>query len=95
MSRGRQLSPMDLSPAVREELESVSRSRSMPGSLVRRAEIVLMCAEGLDNITVASKAGVTRQTVGMWRTRFRDQGLMGLYDERRPGRPVRSRTRRS
>ncbi|MGH9897126.1 MAG: IS630 family transposase, partial [bacterium] len=31
--------------------------------------------------------GLTRPTVGTWRERFRRQGLMGLYDERRPGRP--------
>jgi putative transposase len=30
---------------------------------------------------------LSRQSVGKWRTRFVEQGLMGLYDERRPGRP--------
>jgi putative transposase len=54
---------------------------------VQRAEIVLLCAENLDNGTVAEMVGVTRQTVGKWRGRFRTQGLMGLYDEARPGRP--------
>ncbi len=87
MPRGRLMKPLDVSPAVREELESLTRSRSMPVSLVRRAEIILMSADGLDNSAVAQRAGVTRQTVGMWRARFREQGLMGLYDERRSGRP--------
>ena len=87
MSRGRPLKPLEVSPGAREELESLARSRSLPAGLVRRAEIVLLCADGLDNKTVAERARVSRQTVGKWRERFRTQGLMGLYDERRPGRP--------
>ena len=63
------------------------RSRSLPADLVCRARIVLLCAAGLDNSAVAARLRVSRQTVGRWRERFRTQGLMGLYDERRPGRP--------
>jgi putative transposase len=87
MARGRPLQPLVLSEDVRAQLESFERSRSLPAGLVRRAEIVLLCAQGLDNGTVAEMAGTSRQTVGKWRGRFRDQGLMGLYDEPRPGRP--------
>lgn len=87
MPRGRTLAPLDLSPAVEAELESLARSRALPAGLVRRAEIVLLCAQGYENSTVADMLHITRQTVGLWRERFRRQGLMGLYDERRPGRP--------
>jgi transposase len=79
--------PLELTPQVRTELESLERSRSLPAGLVRRAEIVLLCAQGLDHGTIAEMVGTSRQTVGLWRRRFRQQGLMGLYDERRPGRP--------
>ena len=65
----------------------MARSRSLPAGLVSRARIVLLCAEGLDNSAVAARLRVSRQTVGRWRERFRTPGLMGLYDERRPGRP--------
>jgi putative transposase len=87
MPRGRRLQPLVLSDEVREQLESFERSRSLPAGLVRRAEIVLLCAQDLDNGTVAEMMDTTRQTVGKWRERFRRQGLMGLYDEARPGRP--------
>ena len=87
MARGRPLKPLAISPDTREELASMARSRSLPAGLVRRAEIVLLCGEGLDNATVAERLRVSRQTVGQWRERFRAQGLMGLYDEYRPGRP--------
>lgn len=66
---------------------SLAMSRSLPAGLVRRAEIVLLCADGLDNQAVAERVRISRQTVGKWRERFRAQGLMRLYDERRPGRP--------
>ncbi len=87
MARGRPLPPLAVSQDTREALEALARSRSLPAGLVGRARIVLLCAEGLDNTTVAEQVGVSRQTVGRWRERFRTQGLMGLYDEHRPGRP--------
>jgi putative transposase len=87
MHPGRSAQPLILSDDARQQLESFERSRSLPAGLVRRSEIVLLCAEGLDNGTVAEMVGTTRQTVGKWRARFRQQGLMGLYDEHRPGRP--------
>ena len=87
MPRGRLLQPLDLGASARVELESRARSRTLPVGLVRRAEIVLRCADGLDNGTVADELGTSRQTVGKWRERFRSRGLRGLYDERRPGKP--------
>ena len=87
MERGRPRKPLALEPHVRSELRSLAHSRTLPHDLVRRAKIVLRCADGLSNTAVADELGVTRPTIGIWRERFRRQGLMGLYDERRPGRP--------
>ena len=87
MARGRPRQPLVLSPDVRVELLSLAHSRTLGHGLVRRAQIVLRCADDVPNTTVADELGVTRPTVGVWRERFRRQGLMGLYDERRPGRP--------
>jgi len=87
MARGRPRQPLVLSPEVRGELTSLAHSRTLGHDLVRRAQIVLRCADDVPNTTVADELGVTRPTVGLWRTRFLRQGLLGLYDERRPGRP--------
>lgn len=87
MGRGRPLKPLEVSAETREELESLANARSLPAGLVQRAQIVLMCADGLPNGRVAKQVGLSRASVGKWRERFRRQGLMGLYDERRPGRP--------
>jgi len=87
MAIGRPLAPIVLERHVREELESLARSRSLSHSLVRRAQIVLMAADGMNNGAISEKVGLTRAMVGLWRQRFLGQGLMGLYDERRPGGP--------
>jgi putative transposase len=87
MGRGRPLKPLEISSGVLEELQSLAGSRTLPAGLVRRAKIILLCADGLNNEVVADQVSLSRSSVGKWRERFRQQGLMGLYDERRPGRP--------
>ena len=57
----------------------------MPG-LAQRARIVLLAADGVSNTEIAERVGVARQTVIDWRARYAD-GLAGLDDEPRPGRP--------
>ena len=46
-----------------------------------------MSAEGQNNRVIAQNVPLSRQSVVKWRNRFLQQGLMGLYDERRSGRP--------
>ena len=71
IARGRPLKPLEVSRDTREELPSLARSRSLPAGLVRLARIVLLCAEDLENSTVAARLRVSRQTVGRWHERFR------------------------
>lgn len=87
MAQGRPLEPLDLSDGVRAQLESMARSRSMSHALVRRAKIVLMSDRGHTNQQIGQQLGLSGASVGKWRRRFCQQGLMGLYDELRPGSP--------
>lgn len=87
MARGRPIPLIHLTPELKEQLQSMARSRSLPHGLVRRARIILMAAEGLNNKTIAQKIGLSACIVGLWRRRFIQQGLVGLYDEARPGGP--------
>ena len=87
MPRGRPKLELTLSSSEREQLLSMTRSRSMPHALVRRAQIVLMSADGSNNIAIAEALNVSRLTVGLWRRRFMAQRVPGLYDELRPGGP--------
>jgi putative transposase len=84
---GRPLQLFNITEDTRAQLESISRSLSMPHSHVRRAKIVLMSDKGLTNQEIGRKIGLSGASVGKWRRRFCEQGLMGLYDELRPGGP--------
>jgi putative transposase len=87
MPRGPRAVIITLSEAVRVELEAMTRSRSLPYSLVRRARLVLLAAAGKPNGEIAQLVGLSRAMVVVWRQRFAKQGLAGLYDEPRPGGP--------
>ena len=87
MARGRPVQPIDLSQDVKKQIQSMARSRSLPHGLVRRAKIILMAAKGFNNKTIAQEIKLSAAVVGMWRKRFIQQGLMGLYDEPKPGGP--------
>ena len=59
----------------------------MPHGVVRRAQMILLSAEGQTNSAIAGRFQVSVPTVAHWRARFKAHGLMGLYGEQRPGRP--------
>lgn len=59
-----------------------------PPAVVRRARIVLLSAAGLGPTAVAATLGCSKQTVITWRERYRSDGLAGLSDAPRSGRPV-------
>ncbi len=87
MPYGRPLAPLSLSPAEREQLVALTRSRSMPHALVTRAQIVLLAADGVSNTIIAEQLRLSKPTVGQWRQRYLRQRVQGLYDELRPGGP--------
>lgn len=87
MTGGRPLAPLQVTDHAREQLQIMANSRTLPYALVRRAQIIRMSADGLNNKTIAEKVGLSGRMVGIWRQRFIDQGLMGLYDEPKPGGP--------
>ncbi len=84
---GRPNAVVTVSAAECEQLGSIARSRSLPHSLVRRARIVLMSADGISNQTIAERCGVSVPTISHWRRRWRERGVAGLHGELRPGRP--------
>ena len=87
MQTGRPKASLELTPDERTELESLAhRSRSAP-ALARRARLVLACAEGRDNTTVARRLRLSPTTVCKWRARFVADRVAGLFDEPRPGTP--------
>jgi putative transposase len=80
--------PLALSDYEVQQLQGIASSRSLPHSIVQRAQIVLACGAGETNTAIAKRMGLTCMTVGKWRKRYRELGLEGLHDELRPGRPL-------
>lgn len=84
---GRLAVSVDLTAEERCELEALVRRRKTARGLARRAEFVLLAAEGLQNKEIVARLGSDPNTVGKWRRRFAERRLEGLYDEPRPGAP--------
>ncbi len=85
---------IELSSDVRRELEELTRQRKTQQGLTRRARIVLLASEGLQNKVIAERLETDPNTVGKWRRRFAGRRLDALYDEPRPDVRARSKTTR-
>lgn len=84
---GRPKAELTVTDQERETLQRWARRPKSAQQLALRSKIVLACAEGKDNKTVAAELAVHQVTVGKWRSRFIADRLEGLTDEDRPGRP--------
>lgn len=80
----------ELTADERAELERLARSRTEQARLVQRAQIVLGLAEGRRPSHVAAEVGVGRMAAYEWLHRFNAEGLDGLTDRPRSGRPRRT-----
>lgn len=78
---------IELSPTDREQLQVIAQSRSLPHGIVRRAQIILLSAQGESNSAIAERFALSVPTIGHWRKRFLAHGVAGLYGEERSGRP--------
>ena len=73
----------------RRRLAKLACCRTAPYQQVIRARIVLEAASGSSNNAISRRLGVSVDTVRCWRGRYADQGLAGLADRSRSGRPPR------
>ena len=79
--------PLSIDQSDLEALRALVRAGTSEQRLAQRARIVLRAAEGTPNRTIAAELGVSPMTVLLWRTKFERDGLAGLVDEPRAGRP--------
>jgi transposase len=76
-----------LTDQERSELERISRSTKEEKRLVERAEIILLCDQGLTNEQIAETKGIRAATASKWRVRYSKDRLRGLADSPRSGKP--------
>jgi len=86
-ARGRPKAELVLTEDEQETLARWARRPKSAQRLALRSRIVLACASGMDNTTVAATLGVSKPMVGKWRSRFVQRRLSGLVDEQRSGAP--------
>lgn len=80
---------ISLSASQRHRLKKMARGHKSPYRDKVRAQIVLDAAAGHDNAAIARRCRISVDTVRKWRGRFAAEGMAGLADRKRPGRPPR------
>jgi transposase len=80
-------SKLELSAEDRAELERRIRAPETGYRDRLRAQAVLLAARGLPNIEIERLIGLGREHVAIWRHRFLAEGIAGLRERPRPGRP--------
>jgi transposase len=78
-----------LDPQMRSTLEGLLRASTTEQRMAKRANIVLLAADGWASRAIAREVGVMTGVVSVWRKRFAASGMDGLKDKPRPGaKPV-------
>lgn len=81
--------PIVLAAVDRAELERLQRSSASPAGVSRRARAVILMADDVSGAEVARLTGYTSVQISRIRRRFAEEGVGGLADRPRSGRPPR------
>jgi transposase len=78
---------VEVPPRDREVLTSWVRSPSIRAGLARRARVVLLAADGTGTNEIVRRTGLSKPTVIFWKRRYAAEGIGGLADRPKPGKP--------
>jgi transposase len=78
---------VEVPPGDREVLASWARSTSIRAGLAQRARIVLLAGDGIGTSEIARRTGLSKPTVIAWKKRYASEGIGGLEDRPKPGKP--------
>jgi len=84
----RALRVRELTAEEEGEVRRVAHSRTEPARRVERARIVWLARSGRTAAVVGQALGLSTDTVRLWLKRFNAEGLDGLRDRPRSGRPA-------
>jgi transposase len=68
-------------------VKRLAHARRAPARAVERAQVVERALDGMPVEAIATELGLARNTVYLWWHRFETQGVAGLEDAPRGGRP--------
>jgi transposase len=77
--------PVVVSETETNQLHRWVRAQFTPQQVVLRARILLLAAQGREDLEIAHELNINRHTPARWRKRFLDEGLDGIW-ETAPGR---------
>jgi transposase len=84
---GRPLPDFRITSKQRGELDALTRKRTIDSKLFLRARLILLVADGHGHTEIGLMLGIHRNHVAKWRKRFDAQGVDGLADIARSGKP--------
>src|SRR6266508_471560 len=93
---GNTLDRIRVRPLTHREQEALLRwvrNNDVTPSLRRRARVVILSSYDISAYVIALLVPMGRNNVTHWIRRFNEEGLAGLRDRPRPGRPRRARSR--
>jgi transposase len=73
----------------RKKIYALARSRTEESRIVERAKIIVNLLEGCGVVETGQKLGIRANTVTDWHKRFNAEGMRGLYDRTRSGKPAK------
>ena len=79
--------PLRLQTEERASLEAVVRSTRSPAGWIRRAQVLLLLAEGQPVRAIQAQTRMSPRRQRYWKQRWQQHGLDGLLDAGRPSRP--------
>jgi transposase len=79
--------PITIDDETRDILESRVAAHTTPQRDAKRARIILLAADGVSSLQISREVGMHESNVAQWRKRFLAEGIDGLDDIQRPGRP--------
>ena len=87
LDTARPISIIEITEEVRTELQRRVKAYTTPQRDSLRAAIILKRAAGMKQVDVAAELDVSVASVNKWSQRFEREGIEGLNDRRRSGRP--------
>ncbi len=62
--------PVKIPEDIRHILSKFAKSRTLPARQVQLARIILLAADGLNNMQISTQVGLGQDSVSKWRGRF-------------------------